>query len=348
MRAGFHVLLVSMMLLFGLQVFVAGASHVVVWQEHDITLIAAHDSDMLRLASVKDGAFTDLITLPVAKDSLVKAGSFFDGAALLVAQGKQLFRFDLTSNTLLKIGDFPAPILQLLPARGGKAAAVALTGDPGTPVPVNGVLYQANWEHEFTCAVVVDIPAAYRPWKLWWAAVPGEERLAVATYKSTAFANFAHNCMFLYAWKNGVVEKRWLGSRLSRPYLDVVHCDQRMDGNWCMVALEVTADGGNGLSCYTPAQFGYVRDWTTESVAGMVAITAFDSLVLLFGHDTTGKALAWRLNIDGDNYHLTTLAEAPPSLDELTRLDDTHLAGWWTGGWHSISLPDVVEKKKGD
>ncbi len=344
-----RISLVCFLLSFCLQVVAAGGPRVACWVDHDVRLIAASSGEKLRLASFHDTTFTDIVTLPVAADSQLAVGAYAGAAVLLIAQGKELFRLDYPTKTLVKLGDFPAPILQLLPARAGKAGAVLLTGDAGVPVPVNGVLYWATWEQGYSSAVVADIPAEYRPWKLWWSAVPGEERLAVATYKKTAFAPFEHNCMFLYAWKNGVVQKRWLGSRLTRPYLDATHADIRAAGDWRMVALEVTADGGTGISVYQSAQFGYLRNWNTETIAGLEEISAFDDMIILFGHDNTGKALAWRLlNNDGEEYRLETLTETPPTLADVTRLDEHQLGGWWTGGWQSISLPAAAEKKKGD
>jgi poly-gamma-glutamate synthesis protein (capsule biosynthesis protein) len=69
-------------------------------------------------------------------------------------------------------------------------------------------------------------------------------------------------------------------------------------------------------------------------------VTAFGDWALAWGW-RDGRAVAWRLEPEGDGYRLAELAEAPPSLDAVARADD-RLVGWWDGGWHSLSMGDGV------
>jgi hypothetical protein len=276
--------------------------------------------------------------VPASGVTALAAGCWQGEPALLAARGAALLRFDLASRAWTALGDLPAPIREILPALDDSPRALILTGTGADQVPRDGALWWAKWPGKFTCPRVAGVQGAFRPWQLWWTRAAGERRLAVATYKATPAMQFEHNCMFVFAWQDGEVDPRWLGSRLSRPYIDATHADLRGDGNWRMVAVEVTRDGKRGLGVYRPIGFGYEGEWRTQAVAGLQRVVACGDVAVCWGRDAAGKPLAWQLLPVGEAYRLAPLNPAPPAPQALVRLDAAHLAGWWDGGWHVIRL----------
>ena len=307
------------------------------WTADGDLLLAALADGRLRVASVTAAGAEEQAVIPSPEITTLAAGTWNGKPALLGGRGKTLLRFDPAARAWAEIGSVPGVIREILPARNGHPAAVILTGGEGS-VPKDGAVWWATWGKAFPCARVTAVKDTYRPWQVWWSVKDGEERLAVATYKATKYAPFEHNCMFLFTWQDGAAEPCWLGSRLTRPYLEAAHADLRGDGNWRMAAIEETKDDDRGLSVYEPIQFGYANEWKTEAIPGLLHIAAFGNTILCAGRDAAGADIAWQLLPDGDGYRLAALPAAPPSLDLLTRLDAARLAGWWDGGWHVVSL----------
>ena len=223
----------------------------------------------------------------------------------------------------------PAPIREILPLPHDAPGALLLTGTSGDPAPADGAVYCARWPRRFACARLPAVKAIFRPWQIWWTRTRGEQRFAAACYKSTYFVPVKHNCMFVFSWQRQVASPRWLGSRLSRPYLDATHADLRGDGNWRMVAVEVTRDGGHALGVYHPIGFGYEGEWRqTDPLPGLQRVAAYGNIVLCFGTDAGGP-WARQLLPDGEQYRLQALRETPPTPEALARIDATHVAGRW-------------------
>lgn len=310
------------------------------WTADGDLWLAALDDGRLRVARMTTAGIEGQVMIPSPEVTTLATGLWNGTPALLGGQGKALLRFDPTKRAWAAIGSVPGVIRQILPARDGQPAAVILTGGEGA-APKDGAVWWARWGTGFTCARVTAVKPNYRPWQAWWSACDGEPRLAVATYKATKYAPFEHNCMFLFIWQDGVAEPCWLGSRLTRPYLEAAHADLRGDSRWRLAAVEEMQDGGCGLSVYAPMQFGYANEWKTEAIPGLRHIAAFDDVILCSGRDAAGNDIAWQLLPDGNGYRLATLSDPPPSLDRLTRVDAARLAGWWDGGWHMVSLPGI-------
>ena len=300
------------------------------------SFVAALDGNRLHLAKIIKSAAMDFAVLPADNITTLAAGHYRGKPVLLAARGKSLLRLDVVHHRWDVLGTLPAPIREIHPSPDGAPAAMLLTGGAGSPVPADGVLWWATWGGTFTVARVTPVKDYYRPWQFWWSRVGNERRFAVATYKKTHFAPFPHNCMFLFAWKGGKAEARWLGSRLSRPYVDAAHADLRGDGQCRMVAVEQTKEGGRALSVYHPIGFGYQGEWRTEAIPGLERVANYGNIVLCFGHDAGRKPCAWRLLPEKDGYRLVALTKAPPAPEVLTRVDQTHLAGRWNGAWQIV------------
>ncbi len=298
--------------------------------------LAALDGTQLRLARVTPGGIESLDPQPADGVTTLAVGRVQGKMTLLAARGTALLRFD--GRNWIVLGMAPASIRQVLPAEIGDGAAL-LTGSDGTPVPRDGAVWWATWEKAFTCTRVTAVKAYYRPWQLWWARLHDEPCLAAATYKATTFAKFEHNCMFLFAWQHGTAEPRWLGSRLTQPYVDATHAPLRGSREWRMVAVEITRDDRRNLGVYQAIGFGYGNEWHSTPLPGLERVAAFEEVVVAWGRDADGRPLAWRVLPAGSGYRLALLPTAPPSLEALARFDADHLAGWWDGDWHIITLP---------
>ncbi len=308
------------------------------WNSRGTVYLAALDGQRVRVARVSGARIDEISTIPAPGVSLLVGGRWQKDGALLSACGRKVLRLEPATARWVTLGSAPAPIREMLPARGDGEGAVLLTGYAGVPVLEGGAVWWASWAKGFSCRRVSAVKDDFRPWQLCWAGIPGEEQLAVATYKSTRFAPFAHNCFFLFSWRQGTAEPRWLGSRLTRPYTDAACADLRGDGNWRLAAVEVTRTGGRGLSVYAPIQFGYAGEWHAEDQPGLQRVAAFGTQLICWGYDEHNHPRDWQLIPADEKYRLQELPIAPPKLESLTAVTANRLAGWWNGAWHTIEL----------
>ncbi|HKS27633.1 MAG TPA: FG-GAP-like repeat-containing protein [Pyrinomonadaceae bacterium] len=107
------------------------------------------------------------------------------------------------------------------------------------------------------------VPARWKPWKLMVADVDGDgqREMAVGVYKSTRFFPKPHNCLFIYSWDGRTAGKKWLGSSLSRPFLDFAFADLDGDREEELAAIEMKRDGRLCLAVYSWNGFGFTLDW---------------------------------------------------------------------------------------
>jgi hypothetical protein len=106
------------------------------------------------------------------------------------------------------------------------------------------------------------VPARWQPWKLAIADVDGDGRreIVVGVYKSTRFFPRPHNCLFIYDWDGRRAHPKWLGSSLSKPFLDFafINVEGRPDR---LVAIETKLDGRRCVTVYSWNGFGFTLDW---------------------------------------------------------------------------------------
>jgi len=309
------------------------------WTDGAETRLAALAEGQLHLGRVTAGGIVDLGTLPTPNLTTLAVGQWRGAPALLGAGGKTLQRFDAGRQRWVALGTAGAPIRELHPAPDHSPRALLLTGTSNDPAKNQGAVWWADWRTACRLTRVAAVKDTYRPWQLCWTQLPGEQRFAIAAYKATPMADFPHNCMFVFAWHDHTAEPRWLGSRLTRPYVDAAHANLRGDGQFRMVSVEVTRDGGHGLSVYRPIGFGYEGEWRTETVPGLERVAAFRATVLCWGRNAAGTPSAWRLLPQEDGYRLEPLPAAPPALEGVALIDPARLGGWWDGAWHVVQLP---------
>lgn len=107
------------------------------------------------------------------------------------------------------------------------------------------------------------VPARWKPWKLSLADVDGDGRLEVivGVYKATRFFPKPHNCLFIYSWDGERGHPKWLGSSLSKPFVDFAFVDADKGAGQRLAAIEIKRDGRRCLALYSWNGFGFTLDW---------------------------------------------------------------------------------------
>jgi hypothetical protein len=107
------------------------------------------------------------------------------------------------------------------------------------------------------------VPGRWKPWKLVVADVDGDGRkeILLGVHKATRYFPEPHNCLFVYGWDGRQAFPRWLGSRLSKPFVDFALADVDEDGRDEVLSVEVTRDKRRCLLSYSWCGFGFTVDW---------------------------------------------------------------------------------------
>lgn len=310
------------------------------WRADGVCYLAALDAGRFHLARWSGAGVTGVASLPAYGITTLAVGSRVGAPVLLAARGRTLLRFDLARRRWIPLLSAPTVIQEIHPDPQGSSHALLLTGTSADRTINKSAVWWVGWGRRVTQSRVTAVKDYFHPWQLCWTRVHGKPCFAAATYKATPFVHFPHNCMFLFDWLGQQAAARWLGSRLSRPYVDVTHAPLRDEREWRMVALENTREHTNGLDIYHPIGFGYEGEWRNDDIPGLQHVASFGPIVLCWGQTASGAAQCWRLLPLSEGYRLLPLPTAPPSLATVTLLDHDHIAGWWLGGWHVLELPN--------
>ena len=105
----------------------------------------------------------------------------------------------------------------------------------------------------------IDNNRQMNPWKILMCDVEGDGRpeVAVGVWKKAQFHPVFDNRLFIYAWEKGMIFPKWLGSRLSSPFLDFNFWDSNHDGLTELIALEYQKDGLKRIMAYEWTGFGF-------------------------------------------------------------------------------------------
>ena len=121
------------------------------------------------------------------------------------------------------------------------------------------------------------VPRTLNPWKVQAADADGDgkEDVAVGVYKKARFHPVMANRLFIYGWDGKGLYPKWLGSRLSRPFIDFVFLNRKL------VAIEVTRDGMNELAVYHWDGFGFTGEWAGIKSKKLTGLTADHSQIIV-------------------------------------------------------------------
>ncbi|NPV70451.1 MAG: VCBS repeat-containing protein [Firmicutes bacterium] len=108
------------------------------------------------------------------------------------------------------------------------------------------------------------------PWKVASGDVDGDGRseILVGVWKTTRLDPVFDRRLFVYAWSEQGPVPRWLGSRLSRPFVDFGVEDADGDGGLELVAVELERSGAFSTRAYKWSGFGFEAVDGTEGQPG--------------------------------------------------------------------------------
>jgi len=114
-----------------------------------------------------------------------------------------------------------------------------------------GIKFQKKW---------IDNNRKINPWKILSCDVEGDGRLevAVGVWKTARFHPVFDNRLFIYAWVKGMIYPKWLGSRLSSPFVDFDFQDFDRDDVQELIALEYQKNGLMRAMGYEWTGFGFI------------------------------------------------------------------------------------------
>ncbi|HID07320.1 MAG TPA: VCBS repeat-containing protein [Armatimonadetes bacterium] len=112
------------------------------------------------------------------------------------------------------------------------------------------------------------IPQRWKPWKVRIGDVDGDKHreIIVGVHKATRYFPKPHNCLFVLGWNGKRAFPKWLGSSLSKPFVDFefVRFGGKVDS---LVSIEITRDGKRCIVIYEWRGFGFAGIWQSESFA---------------------------------------------------------------------------------
>ena len=113
------------------------------------------------------------------------------------------------------------------------------------------------------------IPRKWNPWKVQAADVDGDgiKEIVLGVHKGTRFFPQPHNCLFVFGWDGKQAFPKWLGSRLSKPFVDFTLAQLDGEPGDELVSLEVTRGGRRCLVVYSWCGFGFAGDWQSPGFA---------------------------------------------------------------------------------
>ncbi|HEX9746325.1 MAG TPA: VCBS repeat-containing protein [bacterium] len=116
------------------------------------------------------------------------------------------------------------------------------------------------------------------PWKMTAGDVDGDgnKEIAFGVWKESRFDPVLAKRPFFYYWDGENIQRKWLGSRLSRRFEDFVLFDINSDGWDELIALEIGEGEGRFVTVYRWDSFGFEWLGETGEIAGIALIYTYE------------------------------------------------------------------------
>ena len=201
--------------------------------------------------SHKKHLFTRIFCIAGMFIALAATRGLCAGDALVWESGRFVFTFD--NHTYIQ--EFSGEAVVDACALG--ADVYVVVGAPG-----------AAWGHEVRAyraeggalRVVWTMAAARkRPWRVRTADVDGDgaPELALGVFNKARFHPVDAKRPFIFNLRENGVSPKWLGSRLSRPFMDFAFLDVEPPAGDELIAVEINPDGTHRLAAYSWNGFGF-------------------------------------------------------------------------------------------
>lgn len=101
--------------------------------------------------------------------------------------------------------------------------------------------------------------AEINPWKIAVGDIDGDgiDEISIGVYKESPLHQVMAKRPFIYSFYNGMIQPKWRGSRLSRPFTDYCFYDIDEDGIDEIIAIEMLEDNKKIINSYKWKGFGF-------------------------------------------------------------------------------------------
>lgn len=98
-----------------------------------------------------------------------------------------------------------------------------------------------------------------KPWKISLGDVDGDgiDDISIGVYKESPLHPVMAKRPFIYSFRDGQMQPKWRGSRLSRPFVDYNFYDLDGDGIDELISIEILEDGRSIINTYKWKGFGF-------------------------------------------------------------------------------------------
>ncbi len=138
------------------------------------------------------------------------------------------------------------------------------------------------------------------PWKVQTCDVDGDKsiEIAITVYKKTKFHPIMANRPFILKYEKNSIIPKWSGSRLSKPFEDLIFIDIDNDNKDEIASIELLKNGKKVINIYNWKGFGF---------EGLIQSRAFDDILLIRKKKEDMKKIYAQVRKDEDTYWIALL-----------------------------------------
>lgn len=166
-------------------------------------------------------------------------------------------------------------IIDVSVSTGGRPlVAIALAGATTRAVAVARFTPASRRSRQSLRIIGGGVEPHRKPWRVSWGDVDGDgrEEVLVGVVGRARFDPTERKRPFVYTWDGRRLVPKWLGSRLSRPFTDVVLGNADDAGPADLVAVESTRDGGLEVAVYAWKGFGFERRFASSRITAPASL----------------------------------------------------------------------------